>query len=110
MSTIITVKEGALEIIRIKNSPWNTSALPIHAYLIILGGATPTKVEIGNLSFGELADTIIDIPIFLERTGLYSGSDYPCEIIAGKDTDNPVVFCSGDDLIISIESVESLSI
>ena len=110
MSTNLVLKEGSAEVIRIRNSPWDTSALPVHAFLVVTGGETPVTVEIGNLTTGEVADTIIDIPIFLERTGVESGADYPCEIIAGKDTDNPIVFCSGDDLIITMESVQALSI
>lgn len=112
MSTVLAVKEKGIEVILIQNSPWDTSALTLHAYIV--KDVTDTEedgsnvVLVGNIASGELADVEIELPCFFERANVVAGASYPLEIVADRDGDNPIVICSGDDCYVRIEEVASL--
>lgn len=112
MATTLIVKENALETIVVRDSPYDTSALPVKAYLVLENydineDGTNVK-EVGSLANGEIASTDIEIPCFFERAEVEGGGVYSMEIIAGPDTANPIVLASDNDLYIRIEEVHAL--
>lgn len=112
MSTVLTVKEKGLEVILIQGSPWDTSALTIHAYVVKdvtdVDEDDSNVVLVGDIALGELATVEIELPCFFERAGVVAGASYPLEIVADKDGDNPIVISSGNDCYVRIEEVASL--
>jgi len=112
MATVITVKEKGLETIVVSDSPYDTSAKNIKAYVVVepLDAASDGSnvIEVGSLANGELAGVDIEIPCFFDMSGVVAGSTYSMEIIADPSGTNPVVLASDKDLFIRIQEVVSL--
>jgi len=110
--TIISVKEKGAETIVVENSPYDTSSLAVDVYIVLerddKNNDGSNVILVGSLASGQIANVDIEVPCFFERTGVDAGAVYPCEIIAGKTTDNPIVLASGDDLFVRIGDVAAL--
>lgn len=112
MSTILIVKEKGVEVILIKNSPWDTSAKTVHAYVVKSVSDTQEDgsnvVEVGDIALGSGINVTIQLPCFFERADVIAGASYPLEIVADKDGENPIVMVSGDDCYVRIQEAASL--
>lgn len=112
MATVLTVKEKGLETIVVSDSPYNTSAKNIKAYVVVepldADSDGSNVIEVGSISNGEAADVDIEIPCFFETANVVAGATYSMEIVADPDGSNPIVLASDKDLYIRIEEVVSL--
>jgi hypothetical protein len=112
MATVLTVKEKGLETIVVSDSPYNTSAKNIKAYVVVepldADSDGSNVIQVGSLGNGEAADVDIEIPCFFETANVVAGATYSMEIVADPDGPNPIVLASDKDLYIRIEEVVSL--
>ena len=112
MATVLTVKEKSLEVIVVEDCPYDTSTIPIKAYLIAepldADNDGSNVIEVGSIASGEAPNVNIEIPCFFETANTMSGVVYSMEIVADPDGENPVVLASNKDLYIRIEEVVSL--